>query len=189
MPRRNDPVNVFEFVDMKDGDKSVCWLWKRKLKSGRPFMRVGGKERPAYAIALELFSGEPADGRMVLHQCDNPVCCNPHHLRWGDQQKNMNEMVERERHGLNAITVRAIKKLLLEGTRTHADIAKQFGITREAVSAIAQGRTSRSRERQNKTTSGGATTIRDADLDTSNGSETGRERQVETDTDRGEDVG
>ena len=51
----------------------------------------------------------------------------------------MNDMKERERHGLSKITVRAIKKLLIE-ERPQQEIADLYGITREAVSAIATGR-------------------------------------------------
>ena len=143
MSRCNDPRDVFKFINM--GSKDECWPWKNKVnaKDGRPYITIQGIRRPSYVIVLELHSGEQADGRYALHSCDNRICCNPFHLSWGDHQSNMDEMKERERHGLPKIVVRAILKLLKEG-KTQQEIANLYGISREAVSAIKQGRTSAS---------------------------------------------
>lgn len=47
----------------------------------------------------------------------------------------MNDMKDRERHGLPHNTVRAIRVLLIEDT-THADIAKRFGVSRQLITEI-----------------------------------------------------
>ena len=93
----------------------------------------------AYGIVLELFTGEPPNNRQALHSCDNHICCNPHHLRWGSHQDNMNDMKERERHGMPKTVVRSILKLRSEG-KTQKEIAKIYGISRETISAIETGR-------------------------------------------------
>jgi len=51
----------------------------------------------------------------------------------------MKDMVDRERHGLPAIVVKAIRKLRSEG-KTQKEVAELYGISREAVSAIDTGR-------------------------------------------------
>ena len=144
MSRSNDTRDVFRFIDM--GSKDECWPWKNKVnaKDGRPYITIQGTRRPSYVIVLELYSGEQADGRYALHSCDNKICCNPHHLSWGSHQSNMDEMKERERHGLPKIVVRAITKLIDEG-KTQQEIADLYGISREAISAIKNGRTSASK--------------------------------------------
>ena len=141
MPRTNKPTDVFLYIDMMNGDADVCWPWKGKIykKDGRPYFTVEGKRRPSYVIVLELHSGVRQDKQVARHSCDNPVCCNPDHLSWGTHQDNMNDMKERDRHGLPATVVRAIQKLLSEGT-TQASIAKLYGVSREAISAISTGR-------------------------------------------------
>lgn len=147
MPRKNKPTDIFKHIDMKGGDKDECWPWKGKLnkKDGRPYFTIEGKRRPAYAIALELSSGKTQSKSLVArHNCDNRTCCNPHHLTWGTHQDNMNDMKERERHGLPRTVVRAILKLLTDG-RAHADIAELYGVSRETITAINNGRTDASR--------------------------------------------
>lgn len=142
MTRTNLPHMVFLYIDMKNGDKDVCWPWKGKLnaKDGRPYFTVQGKRRPSYVYVQELHTGEmQREGIVVRHSCDNPICCNPHHLAWGNHQDNMNDMKERDRHGVPKTVVRAIHRLSSEG-RTQQDIANLYGISREAVSAIITGR-------------------------------------------------
>ena len=137
----NVPTDVFKFIDMMDGDKDKCWPWKEKVnaKDGRPYITIQGTRRTAYRIVLELHSGEPPNNRQALHACDNHICCNPHHLRWGTHQDNMNDMKGRERHGMPKTVVRAILKLRNEG-KTQEDIANLYGISRETISAIETGR-------------------------------------------------
>ncbi len=146
MGKANEPKDVFKRVDMAGRAISECWPFKGKVnaKDQRPYFTVKGVRRPAYVIVYECYTGEPADGRQVLHSCDNgeaPVaCCNPHHLSWGTHQDNMNDMKERDRHGLPKIAHRAIVKLLVSGNQTHAEIANLYGISREAVTAINNNR-------------------------------------------------
>lgn len=141
MGKANKPQDVFMHIDMRYGSIVECWEWKGKVnaKDGRPYFTVEGKRRPAYAIALEAYSGEEAKGRYVLHQCDNSICCNPHHLKWGDHQDNMNDMKDRDRHGVPKTVARAIKRLHESG-KTQQEIADLYGLSREAVSAITTGR-------------------------------------------------
>lgn len=152
MGRSNERTDVFALIDMRNGSKTECWPWKGTFneKDKRPYFTVNGKKRPAAVIVLELHSGEQANGKIARHTCDQgeaPIgCCSPYHLVWGSHQDNMNDMKGRERHGLPKIVVRAITKLLERGHRTHEEIADLYGISREAVTAINNGRTSKSQE-------------------------------------------
>ena len=134
---KNIPTDVFKRINMHRGDSSVCWEWTGALnaKDGRPYITIQGVRRPAYVIVLELHTGEQANTRYACHSCDNSTCCNPHHLSWGTHQDNMNEMKERERHGLPTTVVRSIRNLLSSG-RSHSDIAHLYGVSRETITAI-----------------------------------------------------
>ena len=144
MAKSNKATDVFKFIDLRGGDITQCWPWTGRLneKDGRPYMRLNGKSTLAYHITYELMTGDSVNGRMLLHQCDNEICCNGFHVHPGTHQENMDEMKERERHGIPKTVLRTIKKLLEEG-RTHENIAELYGHDRSTVSKIAQGRTHR----------------------------------------------
>lgn len=131
---------------MHGGDITLCWEWKRSVKGGkgRPYFNIDGGKILAYHLTYEQFNGvELEPHTKLLHSCDNEICCNPHHVRPGTHQENMDDMKLRQRHGLPKIAVRGVKRLLEDG-RTHSEIAELYGISREGVSAIAQGRSGNS---------------------------------------------
>ncbi len=53
--------------------------------------------KPAHQFAALLEIG-PSNGRYVLHSCDNRICCNPAHLRYGTQRDNVHDAISRQRH-------------------------------------------------------------------------------------------
>jgi predicted transcriptional regulator len=57
-------------------------------------------------------------------------------MRIGSHDDNMKDMTDRQRHGMPATVVRAIRKLLAEG-RTQQEIATLYGIAPSTVSALA----------------------------------------------------
>lgn len=79
-----------------------CWEWcGAKLWSGygaaiilrnQKFVQIG-----AHIRAYQLSKGEIPKGLMVLHSCDNPLCCNPSHLRVGTAEENNKERAKRKR--------------------------------------------------------------------------------------------
>lgn len=149
MPRKSrEKEDVFQFISIrvKDGkpDTEACWPWHEDApvsgRDDRPTFTYKGRRYLAYRVVYELFTGEElSPDEVVRHKCDNKQCCNPHHLEKGTHQENMNDMKSRERHGLPHHTVRAIKTLLLAGSLTHEQIAQNFGISRQTVTAIKGG--------------------------------------------------
>lgn len=149
--RRNKPTDVFKKIDMKGGDRSVCWPYLGgHSDKGIPYFDFDGKKHVAYDFVYKLVKGAIPKGHIVRHSCDMGApaylrgdiagaCCNPHHLGSGTHQDNMNDMKQRERHGLPHHVVRAIRKLSSEGKSQHL-IAELYGISRENVSAIVTGR-------------------------------------------------
>lgn len=137
MPRRaNKKVDVFRVIDMTAGPNK-CWPFTGALNNkGRPYFTAEGKKHLAYRLTYELVNGEGSlVGWIARHTCDNEVCCNPAHIERGDHQDNMDDMKERERHGLPHHTVRAIRKLGAVGI-SHKAIADRFGVGRSTVSEI-----------------------------------------------------
>lgn len=88
--REGDDTRFWSKVD-RSGGPEACWPWTAGTYKGGygQFWCVELKQgRRAHAVALELHTGEPANGRLACHSCDNPPCCNPKHLWWGTQKSN-----------------------------------------------------------------------------------------------------
>lgn len=145
----NKPIDVFKYIDMHDGNIKVCWEWLQSINNStkRPYFTAQKKRWQAYSLVYSLYylsedSNIPVyipKGQVVRHKCDNQICCNPHHLELGTHQDNMNDMKQREQHGLPHHTVKAIRKSVANGN-THKDVAKLYGISSENVSAIVNKR-------------------------------------------------
>ena len=69
-----------------------CWEWQG-FRTPKGYGRRGeaGKNRKwqfAHRLAYFLFYGIDPQDLCVLHKCDNPPCCNPHHLFLGSRGAN-----------------------------------------------------------------------------------------------------
>lgn len=84
-------------VDMRGPDE--CWEWQASINTsgyGR-FKLASYTSVTASRMALISTRNEEPAGLHVLHTCDNPPCCNPHHLYFGTPQQNIVDKVERGR--------------------------------------------------------------------------------------------
>uniref|UniRef100_A0A6M3JQT0 Putative homing endonuclease n=1 Tax=viral metagenome TaxID=1070528 RepID=A0A6M3JQT0_9ZZZZ len=82
------------------GGPDDCWPWTGSVVNGsKPYgrVRVEGKLKLVHRVIYELYTGEElSDDIQVCHSCDNPICCNPHHLWTGTNEDNMlDKMVKR----------------------------------------------------------------------------------------------
>lgn len=76
----------------------LCWEWVGTRKeTGYGIIGIGNKTLRSHRVAYELTHGEIPDGLKVLHECDNPPCCNPAHLFLGTQIDNNKDMCEKKR--------------------------------------------------------------------------------------------
>jgi hypothetical protein len=81
------------------GGKDECWPWIGGCtdKNGYGQMRFRGKNELTHRIAYILTHGSIPDGLFACHHCDNPPCCNPHHLFEGTALDNMRDAISKGR--------------------------------------------------------------------------------------------
>jgi hypothetical protein len=141
-------------VDQSAGPNG-CWPWtaaRTEKGYGRFFPKHGVGSR-AHRMAYELTCGSVPPGRMVLHTCDNPPCCNPAHLYVGDALANTADMVAKCRHenGIQAGS-RNPRAILTEpkvcevwrrirAGETNKSIAADFKVHHSTISAVRRKKT------------------------------------------------
>lgn len=102
------------------------------------------KRESAHRYAWRIAGGVIPEGLFILHQCDNPRCCNVEHLFIGTHQDNMADKVSkgrqavREKNGRGKLTrEQALHAISLRDQgMTYKKIGSIFGVTGEAIMYI-----------------------------------------------------
>lgn len=139
----------------KIDERTGCWLWIGSKRSHKlPAFRYGeirfdDRLWLVHRVAAHVFKGFALTSkRHVLHHCDTPLCFNPKHLFDGTHRDNMDDKVAKRRQmfgersnrtHLKIADVRAIRVRRKRG-ETCESIARDFKLTRGAVSRIARGK-------------------------------------------------
>lgn len=80
------------------GNEETCWQWLGS-KSSKGYGVYGKPRQRAHRMVWELYYDKIPGGLMVLHKCDNPLCCNPKHLFLGTAGDNARDMAAKGRTG------------------------------------------------------------------------------------------
>lgn len=129
------------------GSSDDCWEWKgtRNSRNYGIFRYQTGNayEQMAHRVAYFLHYGHEAGSLYVCHKCDNPPCCNPHHLFLGTAAENSADAQQKGRlvggsgkKKLLRTEVDQIRQLLAVRMK-HKAIADIFGVSRSCITAIA----------------------------------------------------
>ena len=138
----DDRNRFWSFVTFKGPDD--CWVFSKTAKSGYGTFSLKGENFIASRISWYLSYGEP--GRLfVLHECNNPSCCNPKHLYRGTQAENVKQIVLDGRRSYQDDLCPAAKfynEEIIKIRQRYADgestvsIGKSLGVTRETIRKI-----------------------------------------------------
>ena len=128
---------------------AVCWQYPWSTTGRYANISYRGRKTSAHRLICEIAHGDPLPGQIARHSCDNPKCCNPHHLAWGTQGDNIADALDRGRFALGAkhgraklddAKVKAIRQLLKCGESMNR-VARHFGVSRPCIKQIVTGRT------------------------------------------------
>lgn len=103
-PYGTPPVERFwAKVDRSSGPDG-CWPWTAsRFTFGYGRFACQGRQHSAHRWVFEHLYGALPPGEIVRHDCDNPPCCNPAHLRSGTLADNNRDREERGRSGSGKI--------------------------------------------------------------------------------------
>ncbi|MBX3002774.1 MAG: HNH endonuclease [Anaerolineales bacterium] len=128
-----------------------CWNWTgAKQTKGYGSFGVGpGKTQLAHRVAYMLKEGPIPRGLVIMHICDNRLCCNPRHLKVGTIADNNHDAISKgrnaigERNGNSKLTeeqVKDIRKLYGTGDYTNRQLAQMYKMSDSAIYSITKNK-------------------------------------------------
>lgn len=107
-----------------------------------------GRGIRAHRYVLEHVQGLNIDGKVVLHTCDNPACCNPDHLVVGTHVDNQADKTAKdrqakgERNGSSVLTEQQVKDMRKKYKFrfcTYKMLAEEYGVSKDTVQKAVRG--------------------------------------------------
>jgi hypothetical protein len=145
------PEERFKAYVQKGLGPKACWEWTGgKISTGYGMFHPLPKQSIlAHRYAYERHRGPIPAGQFILHHCDNRSCVNPRHLFCGDQQANVDDMInkgrDRKRGAVGAKNQGAkineeIVRTIRASSMTAKILAKRYGVSASQIYAIRQRR-------------------------------------------------
>lgn len=111
---------------LRRGDDD-CWPWVLgTTHGGYGRTCIKGQFYRTHRVAYAIHTGQDPGDFNVLHECDNPPCCNPKQLIMGTQRNNAEGMVARGRKKGSRYNQTLARSYKAEGL-THKQIAEAIG--------------------------------------------------------------
>lgn len=131
-------ISIYLFRVISTG----CWeVISHKCKDRYGYSRVviNKKKTPLHRWMWEFFWKLTIPrNHVVMHQCDNPSCCNPSHLHIGTYQENMTDKMNKNRCVPRKVYSKSLKTKILalikDGKMTYAQIANKYGMSVRTLS-------------------------------------------------------
>lgn len=123
-----------------------CWEWiASKNRRGYGQISLGGRSgRPmlAHRVSWMVHNGSIPNGLHVLHDCNNPGCVRPNHLRLGTDLDNSRDALLKGKVARGKklphtrLTVRQVIEIRRESSRLIKTLSKKYKIATGTVHAI-----------------------------------------------------
>jgi hypothetical protein len=138
--RRGHTVAFLNKATNYTGDDCLVWPYCVHVRKGYGKLSVDGHLVYAHRVVCELVHGMPPSPRhKVAHQCGNPACVAPKHLRWATQPENEADKVKhgRTNRAIQAKLGRAdVLAIRAQPHRMGIDLAAEYGVSPKMISKI-----------------------------------------------------
>lgn len=125
-----------------------CLPWPFPTKHGDyGGLRYKGRPSPASRVMCILAHGMPSDPKLeAAHNCNNPICVNPNHLRWATRKENAADRVgagsdsRGERNRISILKECQVRQIKYDRRSTPAaQLAAEFGVAVQTIRCIRSG--------------------------------------------------
>jgi hypothetical protein len=121
-----------------------CWECTSHVQDKYGYCKINfsGKTQLLHRVIYQEYNGAIPEGFVILHECDNPKCINPNHLRAGTHADNVIDRVSKnrsaigERHGRSKLKENDVIEIFLNTTETANQLANRFNVSPRAIRAI-----------------------------------------------------
>jgi hypothetical protein len=121
-----------------------CWEWQGSHdQRGYGTVRLNGVMWRVHRLAAVRWLGlDPSSNLIVAHECDNPACFNPAHLRVTSQWENVHDSFDRGRRVGRKLTPEMIAEMvrMAKAGDKRSRIAATLGVSAATVTNILNGR-------------------------------------------------
>lgn len=141
-----DIARFWDKVNIRNTDQ--CWPWKASTRGRGDNIygqfKLNDKMFQSHRISWYLSNGDIPKGKLICHNCDNSLCCNPSHLYCGTQKDNIQDRSRRNRvdcsvyaHSMSLYSgeIWLVRKLYVAGIK-QKDIAKMFKTSQPTISTV-----------------------------------------------------
>lgn len=147
--RKPGPIAPRFWKKVAIGSTKECWPWLASYgyrNYGK--FKMNNTYVTAHRVAYELHYGPFDHTKFVCHTCDNPSCCNPHHLFLGTHKENMRDKVAKDRQAkgeccktskLSKDQINDLRELYLLGSSIKR-LCRIFDLERHLVSRAIRGK-------------------------------------------------
>ena len=139
----NTWANVIEILRARSRKAGECIEWTGYANQrGYGQIEIDGKLWLAHRLVWTIANGAIPDGKLVLHQCDNPRCVKAAHLVLGTHKDNSRHMIERGRFDARKLwdgsrKLRKVTPAMLTEFKTSAEstteLARRLGVHRSTI--------------------------------------------------------
>ena len=119
---------------------SGCWEWQGASSYGYGVMMRNRQRLRVHRLSYELWRGSIPEGMVMRHSCDNPCCVNPSHLEYGTQAENVQDIVNRGRHGRRKLTAKQVGAIR-NSTASNRALADEYNVGIIAIRRAKNGKT------------------------------------------------
>lgn len=152
--RTSDGEAAAYFLAHADDITNDCITWPYSTYgNGYGYFWLDDHHQSVHVLACERHYGPRPQGLLALHApviCHNRLCFNWRHLSWRTPSDNNADMILDEtnsigeRHGQARLTweiVNEARSRYAAGDITHRELAEEYGVSRDAITAAISGRT------------------------------------------------